>query len=468
MEVEDIKGKKVKAIKVFSGALKCLMNHLLNFLNQKKNFVKTSSADIHWVLTVPAIWNDGSKQFMQDAAEMAGIPSDLLTLALEPEAAAIYCILEANEFFMRLTQSHLPLIKESIKYILYDLGDGTGEITCHGLTRNGVLRELHAPTGGDSCLIGLLGMKVLNHFQERHTEDYLDLLESFERKKYSSDDTRPEVMLYISSTFLQNSPKGHLVEIRSDTLVIKAQLMKSFFKKSISQIKHHIHSLLDIVSSAGISQLFVIGAFSESKYVQKVLKECFGRRIEFIIPPNPAAVVIKGAVYFGHNPDIISYEFHPSSELKIRGVAYVDDISSIHVRRGDIVELEKETAVLSCYPAMSHITQVILPQWRSNSFCRPGRSRPMARAARGGPPLPPPSCYATVLPVYASVHPNPTYVVEEGCRHVGNVIAELSDFADADQMELLVKLMFGGTEIKYELHKKNSGCVVEESVDFLV
>jgi len=26
--------------------------------------------DISWVLTVPAIWSDGSKQFMREAAEM--------------------------------------------------------------------------------------------------------------------------------------------------------------------------------------------------------------------------------------------------------------------------------------------------------------------------------------------------------------------------------------------------------------
>jgi len=28
--------------------------------------------DIDWVLTVPAIWNDSSKQFMREAAEMVG------------------------------------------------------------------------------------------------------------------------------------------------------------------------------------------------------------------------------------------------------------------------------------------------------------------------------------------------------------------------------------------------------------
>jgi hypothetical protein len=29
--------------------------------------------DIRWVLTVPAIWNDGAKQFMREAAEKVSL-----------------------------------------------------------------------------------------------------------------------------------------------------------------------------------------------------------------------------------------------------------------------------------------------------------------------------------------------------------------------------------------------------------
>ncbi|XP_052229233.1 heat shock 70 kDa protein 12A-like [Dreissena polymorpha] len=47
--------------------------------------------DIHWVLTVPAIWNEHAKQFIRTAAREAGIKMGQLSLALEPEAASIYC-----------------------------------------------------------------------------------------------------------------------------------------------------------------------------------------------------------------------------------------------------------------------------------------------------------------------------------------------------------------------------------------
>lgn len=50
-----------------------------------------SEKDIDFVLTVPAIWGDEAKLFMREAAMQAGINPSQLTLALEPEAASIYC-----------------------------------------------------------------------------------------------------------------------------------------------------------------------------------------------------------------------------------------------------------------------------------------------------------------------------------------------------------------------------------------
>ncbi len=55
--------------------------------------VSVLPSDILWVLTVPAIWSNGAKQLMREAAKTAGLYEDdrQLLLALEPEAAAICC-----------------------------------------------------------------------------------------------------------------------------------------------------------------------------------------------------------------------------------------------------------------------------------------------------------------------------------------------------------------------------------------
>ena len=68
MLIEDITGKSMPAIEVFSMSIKALVNHLMNLLD--KQGTGLNMEEIRWVMTVPAIWNDGAKQFMRKAAEM--------------------------------------------------------------------------------------------------------------------------------------------------------------------------------------------------------------------------------------------------------------------------------------------------------------------------------------------------------------------------------------------------------------
>ncbi|XP_060607112.1 heat shock 70 kDa protein 12B-like [Ruditapes philippinarum] len=82
-------GQKMDALTVFSLSIEYLKNHLLGMLNCSSLGVEEH--DITWVITVPAIWNDSAKKFMRKAAEKARIAKSSIEIALEPEAASIYC-----------------------------------------------------------------------------------------------------------------------------------------------------------------------------------------------------------------------------------------------------------------------------------------------------------------------------------------------------------------------------------------
>ena len=51
---------------VFCHGIKFLKDHLVK--NLESSHMGLNEGDIHWVLTVPAIWNDSAKQFMREAA----------------------------------------------------------------------------------------------------------------------------------------------------------------------------------------------------------------------------------------------------------------------------------------------------------------------------------------------------------------------------------------------------------------
>jgi molecular chaperone DnaK (HSP70) len=64
--LEDINGKKIEALAIFSMSIKYLKGHLHESLSKQVTGVEET--DILYVLTVPAIWDDSAKQFMREAA----------------------------------------------------------------------------------------------------------------------------------------------------------------------------------------------------------------------------------------------------------------------------------------------------------------------------------------------------------------------------------------------------------------
>ena len=65
--VEDEIGRSLPAIDVFSMSIRFLKDDVLETCNKGLvGEIKTN--DVQWVLTVPAIWNDGAKQFMRESA----------------------------------------------------------------------------------------------------------------------------------------------------------------------------------------------------------------------------------------------------------------------------------------------------------------------------------------------------------------------------------------------------------------
>jgi hypothetical protein len=96
MELEATNGRRVRATVVFSHALRFFRDTCLKELSDMAIADHpVSAADIQWVITVPAIWRQSAKQFMRHAANEAGLITPTATkqliIALEPEAASIYC-----------------------------------------------------------------------------------------------------------------------------------------------------------------------------------------------------------------------------------------------------------------------------------------------------------------------------------------------------------------------------------------
>ncbi|CAJ0765055.1 20494_t:CDS:2, partial [Entrophospora sp. SA101] len=103
------------------------------------------------------------------------------------------------------------------------------------------------------------------------------------------------------------------------------------------------------------SVMFLVGGFSESKYLQSRIKQKFGDKLEIAIPPNPITAIVKGACEYGLDRKIISTRVllwsygveisdewqtdDPLSRKTINGRIYKFDLMA---KKGTEVDVNKE------------------------------------------------------------------------------------------------------------------------------
>ncbi|XP_060570709.1 heat shock 70 kDa protein 12B-like [Ruditapes philippinarum] len=470
--IEDETGKKLPAIKVFKLSIDCLVKDVLDTLNNHVDS-RIYVSDIHWVLTVPAIWNDAAKQFMREAAEKARIPGKNLSICLEPEAASVYC-------------RHLPVSKEvaslgqfssGTKYLVLDAGGGTVDITVHEVTDQGNLKELHKASGGDwggtkvdeayeAFLTSIVGPSIISTFKTKHLEDYIELCRNFEKDKRQISPTKRDgkvtmrvipslsklckdlagldfTELFLQSKFSSNS------KVVGDKLRINAEVFAEFFKPTVSKIISHIADLLTKPAVQGCAAILMVGGFSESPMLQENVKSSF-RNMNVIVPDDAGLAVLKGAVIFGHEPTTIierickytygyatSHRYndrcnHPKGRVEKdrNGDLRCYDIFAIHVKAGQSVKVDEEQP--------ESIGTLVTDD--QTSF---------------------------VVNVYASSSTNPRLTTEDGCSLIGKLTVPISDTSSGRKHEFGIRFIFGGTEIFVKVVDKESGEIMLKSVDFL-
>ena len=67
MKLFDDNGRSMSALTVFSESIKYFKDHF--FSNTKNAGLNFRKEEIHWVLTIPAIWKDDAKQFMRESTK---------------------------------------------------------------------------------------------------------------------------------------------------------------------------------------------------------------------------------------------------------------------------------------------------------------------------------------------------------------------------------------------------------------
>ncbi|VDI44956.1 Hypothetical predicted protein [Mytilus galloprovincialis] len=442
--LHDGRGNTLSALYVFSESIKYFKNHFIT--SNRVASLKIKDEDIHWVLTVPAIWSDCAKQFMREAAKMAGIPDNLLTLAYEPEAAAIYCKEMTVQRIVKNGRARMDTFKAGQKFLVLDCGGGTVDITSYEIQKNSRLKEIERPTGGPwggtmvdneyiSFLKSLHGADIWAKFVNENPEDILDINRKFEAKKKGIYESGEIVTIQYPISFRVQSLKvtqadscySHMVSIKKDKLRLKKEIIINFFSKSVAEIIKHLKMILLKRNLRGIETILMVGGYSESNILYENMMKVF-KHYTIICPPDANTAVMKGAVMFGHNPDLICERVCPRTYGIATNAPFDPEKHRLELK----AKVEGKDVCTDIFMAIVKVGQpLIVGKSVFTVPCRPTRST---------------DCEATVE-IYESILENPKFTFGEDVRHLGEVCIPIPDTERGKERLINVQMEFGYTEI---------------------
>ncbi|CAI8050492.1 Heat shock 70 kDa protein 12A [Geodia barretti] len=226
MKVKGKNGKEYFLVEVIAHILKYLKDELIK--KMKRADWALNATDFDWVITVPAIWRARGKQMMREAGYKAGLCSreccpaleaavgrvpehvledhpDKLSLALEPESAAIFCQNMMERQASSFCSPESPYRVAS--YLIVDIGGGTVDISAHHVVRDPEphIKVIHPPTGNDCG-----GTKVNQEFAKFLQSLVKD--DGFSRFLCTADEQKnAKNRVYLNELFNENFEKQKMV-----------------------------------------------------------------------------------------------------------------------------------------------------------------------------------------------------------------------------------------------------------------
>ncbi|XP_063313619.1 heat shock 70 kDa protein 12B [Pelobates fuscus] len=521
-ELEAVNGKKVQALMVFAHALRFFKEHAVKELKDQCPSLNENEG-IRWVITVPAIWKQPAKQFMREAAYLAGLVSpenpDQLLIALEPEAASIYCrklrlhqlidlsskaffngfpsdrsidssFRQAREQLRRSRHSRTFLVETGMgelwsemqagdRYIVADCGGGTVDLTVHQIEQpQGTLKELYKASGGpygavgvdlafENMLCQIFGEDFIHTFKLKRPAAWVDLMIAFEARKRTAAPQRANhlnISLPFSFIDFYKRNKGQNVET-------------ALRKSSVNFVKWSSQGMLRM-SSEAMNELFQPTIQQIVQHIEDLMKkpDVKGIKYLFLVGGFAESPMLQNAVQLAFS-DICRVIIPQDVGLTILkgAVLFGLDPTIVRVRRSP---LTYGVGVLNKFVEGKHPKEKLLVKdgknWCTDIF---DKFVSVDQSVALGDIVQRSYCPARlgqrkiIINIYCSSTDDVVYITDPGVRKCGTINLELPDINESNskisRREIRASMQFGDTEIKMTAMDIKTSKIVRAAIDFL-
>ncbi|KAJ6115348.1 hypothetical protein N7486_001126 [Penicillium sp. IBT 16267x] len=282
-----IQALKKKPVDVAGDYMKVIVSHIKFILDRRGMGDLLETLDIQYILTIPGVWSDKAKDLTMQAACLAGIPRNNLTLLSEPEAAAVYAIRTIQPNTMMKGDCFIVCdagggtVAEPVR--MEEVTEGTGEV-CGSVILNGLFEDY---------LIKFMGKKVYKGMSNVTKRLAMQRWQNDIKPHYSGPENENEDLELGYVIPIPAMPNGQLY--------MENGHVKAIFDHVVTQIEGLISAQEKSIKRAGFAAkaIVLVGGLGASEYVYKRLKTRF-EGTEIMQPLNAWSDVVRGAVYRGH------------------------------------------------------------------------------------------------------------------------------------------------------------------------
>ena len=310
----------------------------------------------------------------------------------------------------------------------------------------------------------MIGKETIKQFEEKHRDDFLDLLGDFEVKKKTIKPQMDDAITFkipialhetyrevnkrdFSRSLMGKEELSQVVTFAGDKLRIQPDKVKELFKETFEQIVSHLKTIFRLPEVQGVGKILMVGGFSESPMLQEMIKKSFTNK-KVIIPIDAGLAVLKGAVIYGHIPtSILSRVSKHTYGIKMNGPF----INGKHeeFRKVILHGIPKCKGIFDKHIEIDQQVEENM-EFGEHTYIPPTRA-----GTRMG------------LKVFRSEDKNPEFV--DGCDFIGDLSVHLNDpqIKSVQDKKVLVKMIHGKTELGVEAKIIKTGQIVDAKFDFL-
>ncbi|CAB4375390.1 unnamed protein product [Rhizophagus irregularis] len=439
-------------------------NDDVNYNDDDDDYVFNFLEKVLIIITVPAEYSEKDKGIMRECAHRAGLikerESKNLQITTEPEAAAIYCMdnsLKAHD-----------LNTPGTTFMIVDCGGGTVDLTTRKVLEGKQLSEV-TERAGDFCgstfidkeflkaLRKILGDRAIDLLRDNHYGQMQYMIQEFGRhakspfsgdrsefKSYELDleDVVPVVMDYVTKEVQDKMEETDwVIEFGYDDI-------KSMFDPIVERIINMIKMQLENCRET-CSVMFLVGGFSQSKYLLKRVKQEFQEiqlQVKNIsVPLHPIAAISRGAALYGLSMINSAPNLDRMNSLKFviekRKLKYTYGIEiSPDWEDGDPIE-RRDDGRIHKFLSMAQRGTMVNPNQEFTSNVMPVYEKQEAINFK----------------IYYTTKYSAEYCDEDGMEKLGNLLITLPDVHLGLNRSILFGLTFGRMEIIATAKNKLNG-----------